>query len=52
MGYRTVNAVENLGMLFYTLVFILIVYGFIMLVKVGLQIMKVKEDSKIWKIVE
>lgn len=50
MGYRTVNAIENLGMLFYTLVFILIVYAIIIIVRVVLQKMKVSDESLICRI--
>lgn len=52
MGYLTVNTIENMGMLFYTLVFILIVYAMIILIRYLLRIMGVNADSKISKIEE
>ena len=48
----TVNAIENMGMLFYTLVFIIIVYTMIILIRQLLRIMGAKADSLISKIEE
>jgi hypothetical protein len=44
MGYDSVNAIENLGMLFYTLIFIVIVYAMIILIRIILRLMNAKPD--------
>jgi hypothetical protein len=50
MGYTTVNATQNLGMVFYTLIFILIVYAMIFLIRVVLRLMNANADLIISKI--
>ncbi len=50
MGYLSVNAIENLGMVFYTLVFILIVYAMIFLIRIILRLMNAKAELIISKI--
>ena len=49
MGYTTVNAIQNLGMVFYTLIFILIVYAMIFLIRVVLRLMNANADLIISK---
>jgi|LauGreDrversion4_2_1035121.scaffolds.fasta_scaffold2249099_1 hypothetical protein len=50
MGYLSVNAIENLGMVFYTFVFILIVYAMIFLIRIILRLMNAKAELIISKI--
>jgi hypothetical protein len=49
MGYKTFNAIQNLGMVFYTLIFILIVYAMIFLIRVVLRLMNANADLIISK---